>query len=195
VGWKLGYVPVPDPLQQGSFTTSLVVQRIPIPVNADFERSFVQLSLSAASGVDDEISISEEPTSNILSQDVEDVDDEYVVIQVPNNLVSRPTERRDSVAMERGNGCKSPSPSDIMDMNPERATEPSQAAPGTDSAPQTAVGSLIKLCKSMYVPDQEWLRESFKDAGEFLTGDELDDSTFAKILRKWRGFLDDGSCV
>jgi hypothetical protein len=189
VGWKLNYNSVPNPLQKGSFIMSLSIERLPPPVEIDVEQSFIQLSLSS-SDINDAMSVaSEESTSTINDGGkVEDSDDEYVMIQ-PRTLRQRPVERG-SVAMQRGNGPKSPTESVCLTVHPipKQVCEAVEMLPGRNSSERSG-GDLIMIEKGIYTPRREALKESFKNAMEFLRRDKVGGSKFAKVLEGWSYLL------
>ena len=176
------YIPIPDPRQRGSFTTTLAVQKLPIPVDADVEQSFIQLSLST-SDINDASSVTSEDSVSTLKGG--ETDDEYVMIE-PHTLEQVSVRRRGSVAMERGNGPKSPEESvcDIADMKPEAGTGAVEMLPGQKML-EKRDGQLIMVDKGVYVPRREGLNESFKNALEFLKRDNAGGSKFGKVLEGW----------
>jgi hypothetical protein len=211
VGWKLVYVPIPDPEHRGSFTTSLTVQKVPVP--ADVEQSFIQLS--APSSDCDAISIASEGSSSTITSAVkveEEEDDDYIFVEADTpRYISK--QRRASVAMERGNGPKSPSDSvhqvvsikdekelaktmsketstsfhsscDIADMKPEPGTGAVEMLPGTKML-EKSEGQLSMIEKALYVPRKEFFRESIENAREFLRRDGNSNTKFARILEGW----------
>ena len=169
---------------------SLSIQKLPPPAEMDVEQSFIQLSLSSFD-IKDVMSVaSEDSTSTInAGPQIEDSDDEYVMIQ-PQTLCQRPVERRGSVAMERGNGPKSPSESVclIVDSKSEQPCEAIEMLPGQKSSERPG-GELIMLEKGIYIPRRETLKESFKNAVEFLKRDKTSGSTFSKVLEGWSHLL------
>jgi hypothetical protein len=215
VGWKLVYVPIPDPEHRGSFTTSLTVQKVPVPIDpADVEQSFIQLS-AASSDADDAISIASEGSSSTITSAVkveEDEDDDYIFVEADTpRYISK--QRRASIAMERGNGPKSPSDSvhrvvsikdekelakpvskdtsasfdsscDIADMKPEPGTGAVEMLPGTKML-EKSEGQLFMIEKALYVPRKEFFRESIENAREFLRRDGNSKTKFARTLDGW----------
>ena len=185
VGWKLNYNSVPNPQQKGSFIMSLTIQKLPPSTEMDVEQSFIQLSLSS-SDINDAISIaSEDSTSKInAGEKVEDSDDEYVMIR-PQTLHKRIV-GRGSVAMERGNGPKSPAESVCLtvDSKPEQVCEAVEMLPGQKSSERFG-GELIMVERGIYIPRREALKESFKNALEFLRRDKAGGSEFAKLVEGW----------
>lgn len=189
VGWKLNYNSVPNPQQRGSFIMSLTIQKLPPPTEMDVEQSFIQLSLSS-SDINDAISVASEDSTSTISAGgkIEESDDEYVMIR-PQTLRKTPVERRGSVAMERGNGPKSPAESVclIMDSRPEQVCEAVEMLPGRKS--ERPGEELIMIEKGIYIPRREALKESFKNAVEFLRRDKAGGSKFAKVLKGWTQLL------
>ena len=205
VGWKLVYVPVPRP--NGSFTTALGIQKIPLPV-VEVEQSFIQLSLSSStSDIQDIDSVASDDT--ISHSDLRyETDDEYVVVgaraqpRAPTPVpvpVPVPAAapalaprvlRRDSVPMERGNGPLSPSDSvcDIADMKPDPGAGAVEMLPGRMMLGRLE-SQLTELDKGVYVVRKDGLKESFENAMEFLRRDGLRSSKFAKLLESWNGLL------
>jgi hypothetical protein len=139
-----------------------------------------------------------------------ETDDEYVLIE-PHTLQQVTVGRRGSVAMERGNGHKSPSESvsDIVAIKPEvkpaavqmKREREAEAAEMKVEVPPGAVemlpgpkrleksdGQLILIEKGIYIPRREGLNESFKNATEFLKRDNAGGSKFARVLEGW-GYL------
>jgi len=210
VGWKLVYVPVPRP--NGSFTTALAVQKVPLPVEAEVEQSFIQLSVSSStSDIRDTDSVASDDT--VSHSDVRyETDDEYVVVAAQSRQpspVSVPVPisvtaaapalaprvlRRDSVPMERGNGPLSPSESvcDIADMKPDPGVGAVEMLPGRMML-ERLESQLTELDKGIYVARKDGLKESFENAIEFLRRDGLRSSKFAKLLEIWNSLLSDGS--
>ena len=208
VGWKLAYIPVPRP--NGSFTTALAVQKVPLPVEADVEQSFIQLSLSSSvADINDTDSVASDDT--ISHSEVRyETDDEYVFVGAkPHPPVPVPVPppipppaptpapmvvREDSVPMERGNGPLSPSESvcDISDMKPDPGTGAVEMLPGRMML-ERVEGQLKELDKGVYIARMEGLKESFENAMEFLRRDGLRASKFAKLLEVWNGLLSDRS--
>lgn len=185
VGWKLVYIPIPDPRQRGSFTTALAIQKLPVPVDTNVEQSFIQLSLSN-SDINDAISVtSEDSVSTVRAE----IDDEYIMIE-PHTLQQVSVGRRASVAMERGNGPKTPSESicDIVDMKPEVGTCAIEMLPGQKML-EKSDRQLVLVDKGIYVPRREKLKESFKNAAEFLKRDNAGSNNFAKVLEGWNRLL------
>jgi hypothetical protein len=194
LGWKIIYIPVPDAQRRGSFTTTINIQKIPLP-EPDIEKSFIQLSRSSSkSDVNDGRSVSDDDTASTISNTVQtDSDDEYVVIRPYAQVRTTPVERRESVAMERGNGPKSPGESDcdIADMKPEPGTGAIEMIPGQKML-EKSEGQLIMINKGLYVPRTEGLKESLRNALEFLSRDNLRESKFAKVLEGWNNLLGAG---
>ena len=196
VGWKLVYIPVRRP--NGSFLTGLAIHKIPLPVEADVEQSFIQLSVSSsAADIRDTDSVNSDGT--ISHSDVRyETDDEYVVIDsnppvrasaaapssalVPASL----SLRRDSVPMERGNGPLSPSESvcDIADMKPDPGAGAVEMLPGQKML-EKIEGQLRELDKGVYMARREGLKESIENGMEFLRRDGLRGSKFAQLLQEW----------
>jgi hypothetical protein len=185
VGWKLNYNSVPNPQQKGSFIMSLTIQKLPPPVEMDVEQSFVQLSLSS-SDVNDAVSVATEGSTSTINsgEKIEESDDEYVMIQ-PHTLHQRLVETRGSVAMERGNGRKSPEESVclITDSKPEQVCKAIEMLPGQKSLERSR--ELIMIEKGIYIPRVEALNESFKNAADFLRRDKAGGSEFANVLEGW----------
>jgi hypothetical protein len=185
VGWKLVYVPVPDPRQWGCFTTSLVVQKLPLTAEAEVDQSFVQLSISSSTpDIQDTISLTSDDTASTISNGLEESDDEYVMIRSPTSTPS--VALQEAIPMERGNGPKSPTESicDIVDMKPEPGTGAIEMIPGQKMF-ERFDGQLITIEKGIYVPRSEALKETFKNAGDFLRRDNAGGSQFAKVLEGW----------
>lgn len=209
VNWKLVYIPVPDSRQRGSFTTTLTVQKIPVQkVDTDVEQSFIQLSLST-SDINDTMSIASDDSVSTIKAEAED---EFIMIE-PHTLQQIPVGRRGSVAMERGNGPRTPSESvcDIKDTKTEVKDGAVEMTPGErrDSVEKKAEvrtgavemlpgqklleksdGQLILVDKGIYVPRKEGLKETFDSATEFLKRDNAGGTTFAKVLEDWNELLD-----
>jgi hypothetical protein len=146
VSWRLVYIPVRDVYDMGSFTTSLVVQKRPVPfAEEEVECSFIQVSGAEAGaegkeggqeildreeveevGVDDTISLGS-VDSEATVEGNEDTDEEYILI---SPSTPRPFLRRGSVAMQRGNGFKSPCESLYESpSNPLPPSEPTSLSP------------------------------------------------------------------
>jgi hypothetical protein len=217
VGWKLVYVPIPDPEQRGSFTTALTVQKLPAPVEPqDVEQSFIQLSMST-SDVDDAVSIaSDYSTSTITSGIKVDEDEDYIFVESDTPRYISSAKRRASIAMERGNGQKSPTDSvaqiveikdekdlvktlnktsssfhsscDITDMKPEPGTCAVEMLPGQKML-EKSEGQLSMIEKALYMPRKEFFRESIKNTLDFLRRDGNSSSKFARILGSWELLL------
>ena len=131
VSWKLVYVGIRDIKDMSRFTTSLVVQKIPLPLEEQGgENSFIQLSESSLGEVhyteqfgkasmengentgEDTIALeSDYATSTIDGND--DTDEEYILVS-PSRVITR----RQSIPMQRGNGPKSPDESICEIVNP-----------------------------------------------------------------------------
>jgi len=218
MGWKLVYVPVPNPEQVGSFTTALTVQKLPISAELlDVEQSFIQLSMSI-SDVDDAISVaSEDNTSTIASPAKIEEDDDYIFVESDMARYISTQQRRASVAMERGNGNKSPSDSisqvveikdektlaktlnktslssfhlcgEIADKKPELGTGAVEMLPGQKLL-EKSEGQLFMMEKALYVPRKEFFRGSIKNARDFLRTDGNDKTKLARILEGWELLL------
>jgi len=182
VGWKLVYIPVMDAQDKGSFTTSLAIQKIPIPVDADVEHSFIQLSRSSSV----QNSITSDDDSSVSTVRAE-TDDEYVVVQSYAGVEVRPVPM--STPMERGNGPPvATSSCDIVDMKPEPGTGAVEMLPGHKMIEKTD-GQLIMLEKGIYVPRISGLKESTEGAVEFMKRDGAGGSKFSKVLEGWNGLL------
>lgn len=185
VEWRLVYVPVPDPRQRGSFTTSLIVQKLPPPAETEVDQSFVQLSVtSAMPDVNDTISLTSDDTASTISNGLAESDDEYVMIRIPTPTPS--AIRQEAVPMQRGNGPNSPTESvcDIVDMKPEPGTGAVEMIPGQKMF-EISEGQLITIEKGIYVPRPEALKETFKNAGDFMRRDNTGGTQFAKIVDGW----------
>jgi hypothetical protein len=183
LGWKLVYIPVRDTRDRTSFTTSLAIEKIPIPLELDVAKSFIQLSLSSSQeNLSDAASVHSVETTSTVAETVraDETDDEYVVV-----APVRPA-RRGSVAMERGNGLKSPMESvcDITDMEPESGTGAVEMLPGQMML-EKSEGQLILVTRALYVARKDSLKDSFRQAGEFLRRDGMHGTAFAKLLRGW----------
>jgi hypothetical protein len=187
VGWKLLYVPVLDSRDKGSFTTSLAIQKIQIP-ETDVEQSYIQLSRnSSTSDLRDTISMASDDTASTISNIRDDSDEEYVLITP--SPPARPV-RRESVPMERGNGPLSPTESvcDIVDMKPYSDTGAVKMLPGQKMLEKTD-GQLVFVDRGIWVPRAEGLKESFKNAAEFMGRDGTGGSQFARTLQGWGNLL------
>jgi hypothetical protein len=186
VGWKLVYIPISDMKNKGSFTTGLAVEKIPFPLEMEIDQSFIELSRVSSESDVDAISVTSDDSTSTISNGGED---EYVLIR-PSQLRQTPVVRRGSVAMERGNGPKSPSDSvcDIVDMKPDKMVGAVEMLPGQKML-EKSDGLLIKLDRGVYVPRTEGLKKSFKYAGDFLARDNLGGSKFAKLLEGWNNLL------
>jgi hypothetical protein len=144
----LAYVPVRDIYDMGSFTTSLAVQKIQIPLlPEDVDHSFIQLSRSlSTSEFEDTVAVVEDTmeedslddtsvlddTISLVSDDSEDTvegnedtDDEYILIPSSSPRVFI---RRGSVPMQRGNGPKSPYES-LCEIHPPLKPKHSSSSP------------------------------------------------------------------
>jgi hypothetical protein len=188
IGWKLVYVPVPDPRQRGCFMTSLIVQKLPPPAEIEVDQSFVQLSITSSTpDIQETISLNSDDTTSTISNDLES-DDEYVMIRspTPTPLVAR----QEAVPMQRGNGLKSPTESvcDIVDMKPEPGTGAVEMIPGHKMF-ERFEGQLITIEKGIYVPHSEPLKETFRNARDFLRRDNAGGSQFAKVLEGWNRLI------
>jgi hypothetical protein len=187
VGWKLVYIPVMDANDKGSFTTSLAIQKIPIPVDTDVENSFIELSRPPS--VQNSITFDDDTstTSTIRGES----DDEYVHVQSYAGVEVHPVPK--SMPMERGNGDPiTPSEGDegdIVDMRPEPGTGAVEMLPGHKMLEKTDA-HLIMIEKGMYVPRLAGLKESFGTAIEFMKRDVAGGSKFCKVLREWVSLLD-----
>ena len=217
MGWKLVYVPVPNPEQRGSFTTALTVQKLPTPSEPlDVEQSFIQLSMSI-SDADDAISVASEDRTSTITSGVEIEEDDYIFVESDKPRYISAQQRRTSVAMERGNGHKSPSDSvsqaveikdekelaktlnkassssfhsscDIADMKPEPRTGAVEMLPGQKML-EKSEGQLFMMEKALYVPRKEFFRGSIKNAQDFLRRDGNSETKFARILEGWELLL------
>jgi len=209
MGWKLVYVPIPNPEQLGSFTTALTVQKLPTPAEPlDVEQSFIQLSMSI-SDVDDAISVA----SDVKIEE----DDDYIFVESDMPRYISAQQRRASVAMERGNGNKSPSDSisqiveikdektlaktlnqtsspsfhscgEIADKKPDLGTGAVEMLPGQKLL-EKSEGQLFMMEKALYVPRKEFFRGSIKNARDFLRRDGNDKTKLARILEGWELLL------
>jgi hypothetical protein len=188
LGWKLVYIPVPDQRDRNSFTTSLAIEKIPIPLEWDVAKSFIQLSLSQAN-LSDAASVKSEGTTSTVAETVraDETDDEYVVVAP---VRAAPAVRRGSVAMERGNGVKSPMESvcDITDMKPEPGTGAVEMLPGQMML-EKSEGQLTMVIRGLYVPRKDSLKDSFRQAGEFLRRDGMHGTAFGKLLKGWSNLV------
>jgi len=192
VGWKLAYFPVRDPHDPTSFTNSLAVEKIELPSDLDVEQSFVALSrTSSLSGNIDAISLASDDSTSTISVGARDEsEDEYIVVHSPGQHHQRTAPRRQSVAMERGNGPLSPSDSvcDIADMKPEVGIGAVEMLPGRKTLEQKE-GLLTSVDRGLFVAGTEGLKESFKNAREYLRRDGTGWSKFAKQLDGWGNLL------
>lgn len=217
LGWKLVYVPIPDPEQRGSFTTALKVQKLPLPLEIpDVEQSFVQLEMET-SDVDDAISIASEDSIATITSAVQiEEEEDYIFVESDTARYISSTQRRASVAMERGNGHKHQSDSvsqvveikdekeltktlskpcssfdsscDIVDMKPEPGTGAVEMLPGQKML-EKSEGQMSMIEKALYVPRKGFFRESVKNAQDFLRRDGNSWTTFAKTLQGWELLL------
>jgi len=193
VGWKLVYVPVRDPQDTTSFTTSLAVEKIALPANMDIEHSFIELSrTSSRSGTIDAISLaSDDSASTIISVGGrEESEDEYVIVGSSSGSRQRQVPRTEPVPMERGNGPISPSDSvcDIADMKPGYGLGAVEMLPGQRTL-ETTEGLLTAVDRGLFVAGTEGLKESFKNAREYLVRDGSGWSKFARQLDAWGNLL------
>lgn len=185
VGWKLVYIPVMDINDKGNFTTSLAIQKIPIPVDSDIEHSFIQLSRS--SSTQETQSLTSDDDSSVSTVRAE-TDDGYVVIEPYAQAEVVPVPM--STPMERGNGdpVAEASVCDIVDMRPEPGTGAVEMLPGRKMLEMTD-GQLNMVIKGVYVPRLAALKESFDGAIEYMKNDSMDGSMFANVLAGWVNLL------
>ena len=191
VGWKLVYIPMADPLERGKFHNALAVQKIPLPVDTDVEHSFIQLSRTSSRSEHDTISLADDDSTSTISGGRES-DDEYFVVDPYAQVQPTPRPRAGSVAMERGNGPISPTQSvmDIADMKPERGVGAVEMLPGHKML-EKPDGQLFMVLKGIYVPRVDPLKESFRNAGEFISRDGAGGTKFARVLDGWGKLLGD----
>jgi hypothetical protein len=188
VGWKLLYVPVLDSRDKGSFTTSLAIQKMQIP-EIEVDQSYIQLSRnSSTSDLRDTISIASDDTASTISNIRDDSEEEYVVINP--TTPQRPAVRRESVPMERGNGPLSPTESvcDIVDMKPHPGTGAVKMLPGQKML-EKSDAQLVFVDRGIWVPRAEGLKESFRNAVEFMRRDGTGSSQFTRTLQGWSNLL------
>jgi len=184
VGWKLVYIPVMNPQDKTSFTTSLAIQKIPLPEVADVEHSFIQLSRS--SSVQNSVASDDESSVSTVRAET---DDEYVVVQAQPYAGVEVHPVPMSTPMERGNGDPvAASGVDIVDMRPEPGTGAVEMLPGHKML-EKMDSQLITLEKGAYVPRIPGLKESFTTAIEFMKRDGAAGSKFSKLLKGWADLL------
>ena len=181
VGWKLVYIPVLDAQNTGSFTTSLAIQKIPMPVDYDVEHSCIELSRSSS------VQSTNSDDGSVSTARAE-TDDEYVVVRPYAQLATQPVPT--SPPMERGNGNPiAVSACDITDMKAEPGTGAVEMLPGHKMIEKTDA-QLIMLKKGIYVPRLVGLKESFENTIEFMRRDGRSGSKFAKVLQGWASLLE-----
>lgn len=192
VGWKLAYVPVRDPQDTSSFTTSLAVEKISLPSEIDVEHSFIELSrTSSRSESIDAISLASDDSTSTVSVGARDEsEDEYIVVRPSSQRQQRPSAVTEAIPMERGNGPLSPSESvcDIADMRTEYGMGAVEMLPGQKTI-EKKEGVLTILARGLFVPGADGLKESFQNAREYLRRDGTGWSKFAKQLDGWSNLL------
>ena len=193
VGWKLAYVPVRDPQDTTSFTTSLAVEKISLPAESDVEHSFIELSRTSSRSVSiDGISLASDDSTSTVSVGARDEsEDEYIVIRpYSRRQQQRSMAVTEPIPMERGNGPLSPSESvcDIADMKTEYGMGAVEMLPGQKTL-EKKEGVLTILARGLFVPGADGLKESFQNAREYLRRDGTGWSKFAKQLDGWSNLL------